>query len=243
MRRKNPFSGMGGGDDMFQHMFNQAFGNRRQENRVHDLVIDTELKVTESYLGANKEITYRRKLKCDPCNGTGGERINCTGCGGSGVITQQIGTGLFTQIIRQTCNSCGGRGFSYKTTCGTCHGSTTTSSTETISIKLPNGIDEGQFLRVQGKGDFKDGIYGNLVVKVKVVPENNFEKSMDDLIYNAYFDLESLKSDSVKVPHPLGEISIKLPGEFDTSKPLRVKSKGYHNTGDLYIKLFVKFKR
>jgi molecular chaperone DnaJ len=150
---------------------------------------------------------------------------------------------LFTQIIRQTCNSCGGRGFSYKTTCGTCHGSTTTSSTETISIKLPNGIDEGQFLRIQGKGDFKDGMYGNLVVKVKIVPENNFEKSMEDLIYNAYFDLNSLKEDSVKVPHPLGDISIKLPNEFDTSKPLRVKGKGYNNTGDLYIKLFVKFKR
>jgi len=45
------------------------------------------------------------------------------------------------------------------------------------------------------------------------------------------------------IPHPLGEISIKLPEEFDTSKPLRVKGKGYHNRGDLYIKLFVKFKR
>ena len=41
----------------------------------------------------------------------------------------------------------------------------TTSSKDTISIKLPHGIDEGQFLRVQGKGDFKDGMYGNLVVK------------------------------------------------------------------------------
>jgi DnaJ-class molecular chaperone len=81
------------------------------------------------------------------------------------------------------------------------------------------------------------------VIKVNIIPENNFEKSMEDLIYNAYFDLETIKLGSVKVPHPLGDISIKLPQEFDTSKPLRVKGKGYHGRGDLYIKLFVKFKR
>jgi len=244
-QRRNPFAGMGGGGggfNPFEEMFNQM--NHSQRKRaVPDKIVEIVVGAVESYKGSEKNITYNRNHNCGGCNGTGGERINCTGCGGSGVITQQIGTGLFTQIIRQTCNSCGGKGFSYKTTCGTCHGSTTTSSNETISIKLPNGIDEGQFLRVQGKGDFMDGMYGNLVVKVKIVPENNFEKSMDDLIYNAYFDLNSLKQDNVKVPHPLGEISIKLPGEFDTSKPLRVKNKGYHGRGDLYIKLFVKFKR
>jgi hypothetical protein len=38
-------------------------------------------------------------------------------------------------------------------------------------------------------------------------------------------------------------MSIKLPEEFDTEKPLRVKSKGFNNTGDLFVKLHVKFKR
>jgi molecular chaperone DnaJ len=241
-QKRNPFANMGGGGfNPFEDMFNQMHTQRKRA--VPDKIIEVVVGAVESYKGGEKNITYTRNHNCGGCNGSGGERINCSTCGGQGVITQQIGTGLFTQIIRQSCGSCGGRGFSYKTTCGTCHGSTTTSSVETISIKLPNGIDEGQFLRVQGKGDYKDGMYGNLVVKVKIVPENNFEKSMDDLIYNAYFDLNSLKQDSVKVPHPLGEISIKLPGEFDTSKPLRVKSKGYHGRGDLYIKLFVKFKR
>jgi DnaJ-class molecular chaperone len=241
-QRRNPFAGMGGGGfNPFEDMFNQM--NSQRKRAVPDKIVEVVVGAVESYKGSEKNITYTRNHNCGGCNGTGGERINCSGCGGSGVITQQIGTGLFTQIIRQTCNSCGGRGFSYKTTCGTCHGNTTTSNTETISIKLPNGIDEGQFIRVQGKGDFKDGMYGNLVIKVKIVPENNFEKSMNDLIYNVYFDLDSLKDDSVKVPHPLGDISIKLPNEFDTSKPLRVKNKGYGGVGDLYLKLFVKFKR
>jgi len=241
-QKRNPFAGMGGGGfNPFEDMFNQMHTQRKRA--VPDKIIEVVVGAVESYKGNEKTITYERNHNCGGCNGTGGERVNCSSCGGSGVITQHIGTGLFTQIIRTHCGSCGGRGFSYKTTCGTCHGKTTTSSKETVSIKLPHGIDEGQFLRVQSKGDFKDGMYGNLVVKVKTIPENNFEKSMDDLIYNAYFDLNTIKQDTVKVPHPLGEISIKLPGEFDTSKPLRVKNKGYHSRGDLYIKLFVKFKR
>lgn len=241
-QQRNPFAGMGGGGfNPFEDMFSQMRSQRKRA--VPDKIVEIIVGAVESYNGSEKNITYSRKHNCAGCNGTGGEKINCSSCGGNGFITQQIGTGLFTQIIRQNCNYCEGRGFSYKTTCGTCHGSTTTSSTETISIKLPNGIDEGQFIRIQGKGDFKDGMYGNLVVKVKIVPENNFEKSMNDLIYNAYFDLESLKLENITVPHPLGDISIKLPSEFDTSKPLRVKSKGYGGIGDLYIKLFVKFKR
>jgi len=139
-QKRNPFANMGGGGfNPFEDMFNQMHTQRKRA--VPDKIIEVVVGAVESYKGGEKNITYTRNHNCGGCNGSGGERINCSTCGGQGVITQQIGTGLFTQIIRQSCGSCGGRGFSYKTTCGTCHGSTTTSSVETISIKLPNGID------------------------------------------------------------------------------------------------------
>lgn len=243
-QRRNPFASMGGGGggfNPFEEMFNQM--NSQRKRAVPDKVIEVSVGVLESFKGSDKTINYVRDSKCGGCNGNGGERVTCNACGGQGYTLQRMGTGLFVQVMRQTCGGCNGNGFSYKSTCGTCHGYTTTKTNESVSVKLPHGVDDGQFLRVQGKGDFKDGMYGNLVIKIKITPENNFEKSLDDLIYNAYFDLDSLKQDNVKVPHPLGEISIKLPQEFDTSKPLRVKSKGYNGKGDLYIKLFVKFKR
>lgn len=248
-QRRNPFSGNGGFDPFGGGGFNpfgDMFANmqhRQRKRTVPDKIVEVSVGAVESFKSGEKSITYSRNHKCGGCNGDGGEKTTCPTCKGDGMITQHIGTGLFTQIIRQACHTCGGKGFNYRTTCGTCHGVTTTSSTETITIRLPHGIDEGQFLKVQGKGDFKDGIYGNLVVKVKIQPEDNFEKSLDDLIYNAYFDLKTIKEDKVSIPHPLGVISITLPNEFDTSKPLRIKGKGYHDRGDLYIKLFVKFKR
>ena len=179
---------------------------------------------------------------CGDCGGQGGDRHTCQHCKGNGFVTQKIGTGMFVQMVQSHCNACNGQGYTYTRVCHTCQGSTTQEKIETVSIKLPHGIDDGQFLKLQGKGDYYKGIYGNLVVRVRLNPENDFEKFNNDLIYNKYFDLNGLKSESFEVPHPQGPLAIKMPPTFDTSKPLRVKSKGF-NGGDLFIKLFVKFAR
>jgi DnaJ-class molecular chaperone len=113
---------------------------------------------------------------------------------------------------------------------------------ETVKIKLPVGIDNGQFLRLQGKGDYFKGMYGNLVIKVNLKPEKGFDKDGDSLIYDAVFDKDDLNKDNYIVPHPSGELVVTMPKTFDTLKPLRVKSKGY-NGGDLYVNLIVRFKR
>lgn len=245
-QRSNPFGGggfnpFGGGGNPFEDMFNNMHSQRQPS--VPDKVIEVVVGALESYNGSDKTITYQRKHKCGDCNGNGGDRVTCNVCRGEGFTIQRIGTGMFIQMVRQVCYSCNGKGFTYSRVCGSCNGETTKSSTENLSIKLPHGVDDGQFLRLQGKGDFHNGIYGNLVLRIKVSPENNFEKLGNDLVYNAFFDLESLKKDTLDVNHPKGNISVKLPIDFDTTKPLRVKSKGFNNVGDLFIKLNVKFSR
>jgi molecular chaperone DnaJ len=244
-QRSNPFGGgfnpFGGGGNPFEDMFNNMNSQRRPS--VPDKVIEVVVGALESYNGSDKTITYSRKHKCGGCNGSGGDRVNCNTCRGEGFTIQRIGTGMFIQMVRQVCHSCNGNGFTYSRTCGSCNGETTKSSIENLSIKLPHAVDDGQFLRLQGKGDFHNGIYGNLVLRIKVSPENNFEKLGNDLVYNAFFDLESIKKDTLDVSHPKGNISVKLPIDFDTTKPLRVKSKGFNNVGDLFIKLNVKFSR
>lgn len=241
-RRKNPFFGSNGGGNPFQD-FGDIFGAFGQRKRgVPDKVIDINISVIESYLGSDKTITYMRNHACGSCSGKGGERIKCVVCNGQGFSQVTMGTGFFAQILRQPCNTCRGEGEMLKSRCSTCHGSGTKSELETLKIKLPHGVDESQFFKMQGKGDFSNGNYGNLVLKINITPENNFEKNMNDLVYNTYLNLEDLKKDTIDIPHPAGKMNIKLPIDFDTSKPLRVKSKGF-NGGDLYIKLNVKFKR
>ena len=55
-------------------------------------------------------------------------------------------------------------------------------------------------------------------------------------------NLEEVQNDKYVIPHPDGNLNVSAPKTFDTSKPLRVRGKGY-NGGDMYIKLNVKFDR
>ena len=240
--RRNPFSGMGGGsfDDLFGNFYSQ------RKRTVPDKIIEVEVGVMESYNSSDKVINYQRKHACDSCNGSGGQKVTCSTCNGIGYTTVTMGTGLFTQTFRQPCNTCRGMGEIFKSKCGTCHGEGTKSDIESLKIKLPHGVDDGQFFKMHGKGDYHNGMYGNLVVRVIIKPEDNFEKSGDDLIYNAFLTLDDVNGIGFNLPHPSGDLFIKLPEDFDTSKPLRVKSKGFrgqNGSGDLFIKLFVKFKR
>ena len=54
--------------------------------------------------------------------------------------------------------------------------------------------------------------------------------------------LDDFNKDAVEVPHPKGNLNVKLPDTIDTTKPLRVKGLGFNNS-DFYIKLFIKHKR
>lgn len=241
-RRNNPFGGFGG--NPFEDFFGNQFYKQRKRT-VPDKVVEVNIGALESYRGSEKTITYIRKTSCNTCSGTGGEKIRCGSCNGNGFNEIRIGTGIFIQIVRQPCNSCKGMGNIFKSKCHTCNGESTTNTTETFTFKLPNGVDNGQFFKVGEKGDFYDGMYGNLVIKVNLVPENNFEKSNNDLIYNSFLTVDEIQKDNIDIPHPDGNLNIKLPNEFDTSKPLRVKSKGFNlnGRGDMYLKIFVKVKR
>jgi DnaJ-class molecular chaperone len=80
------------------------------------------------------------------------------------------------------------------------------------------------------------------VIQIEMVNQDGYEKMNNDLIYNLFLDLDQIQADKFTVPHPDGELSLNALPVFDSSKPLRLKGKGYHG-GDMYIKLNVKFNR
>jgi len=243
-QKNNPF---GGGFNPFEDFFSQFGGRQQRQQRpqVPDKVVNLDVTVIESYLGVDKTINYSRKHACNTCSGSGGDRNTCSKCNGQGFVTVRMGNGMFIQMMQQMCDLCGGQGSVLTKRCGTCNGQGTRSEMESVTFKLPHGSDNGQFYRMNELGDYHGGFYGNLVIKVNLVNSDNFEKMGNDLIYNVYLNLDDLNKNSVGVPHPDGEMRVNFPLVFDSSKPLRVKSKGFKNggQGDLYVKLFVKFKR
>jgi molecular chaperone DnaJ len=246
-QKNNPFGNMNGfGGQTMEDMLNNMFGNnRRQQTRVHDTVIDVHIGVLESYRGGKKTITYNRKGKCDPCNGTGGEKKICTTCNGQGFTIKQMGSGMFIQVIQVACGTCNGVGKITTAACYACGGQGSKNELKNIDIQLPHGIDDGQFLRLQGLGDYRDNGYGNLVIRVRAISENNFEKMGPNLIYNAFLNINDFEKGSFDVPHPDGVLNIKFPNNVDTSTPLRVRGKGFRSQqqGDLLINQYLKYNR
>jgi molecular chaperone DnaJ len=245
-QKNNPFGGGGNPFDIFNEMFNGGgfggFNNVRR--KVPDLIVDIQIGTVDSFLGKNIEVNFNRKIKCEPCNGQGGERVTCQTCNGSGVITHQVGNSFFSNIVRTSCNSCQGKGFNFRNVCNHCNGDGRKNDNVKLNVNLPHGISDGQFIKAEGYGNFSEGQYGDVILKINVVPQNGFDKSGGDLIYNYYLTLEDVNKDSIVVPYPTGDISLNLPKEIDTQKPLRVKGKGFQSEGgDFYVKLNFKHTR
>ena len=241
--KSNPFQGTPYAD-MFSQMFGKGNNQFRQPRRKNapDKVIKVQVSPVESYLGSNKELHYVKNNHCQTCNGSGGEQQMCGTCKGQGFEIKTFGTGFMVQQIRSACNTCGGKGYTLVHKCYGCGGQGVKSTANNIKITLPRGIDSGQFLKVENAGDFKNGEYGDLVIQVELVNKDGYEKMNDDLIYNLYLNLEETQQEKYVIPHPDGSLSMEAPRVFDSSRPLRLRGKGY-NGGDMYVKLNVRFER
>jgi len=194
----NPFNG--GNPTSYEDLFNQMFASQRNGQRqktAPDKIIKVQVTPIESFNGVDKTIHYMRDNHCNICSGAGGEQQSCGTCGGSGFQIKTFGTGFMVQQIRTACETCAGKGYNLTHRCYHCDGKGVKSQTHEVSVKLPIGVDNGQYLKV-----------GNL-------------------IYNLFLNLEEIQKDRFTVPHPNGELVLNALPIFDTFKPLRLKGKGY----------------
>lgn len=237
-QKDNPFVG-GSFEEFFKNMYNQG-GGAPPIRKVADKIIKLPVTVMESYKGGPKTINYQRNIACSDCGGSGGDTQLCTVCHGAGHSIQVLGSGFFQQRVRVACVHCQAKGQILINRCHSCSGVGTKNHFESITVSLPKGIDDGQFMKLEGRGDFIQGMYGNLVIQPIIEQNGEFQKMGSDLIYNLFLDLQTITEDFYIIHHPDGELKIPAPIIFDTSKPLRLKNKGFPN-GDMYVKLNVRF--
>lgn len=250
-KKSNPFGNMFGGsqggmDDLFS-MFNGGFNpfQQRRRQRAADKVLNVHLTPSESLLGSTKKINYHKKQQCDNCGGNGGKREQCLTCQGRGVVQQQFNFGGQIHLQTHDCPSCKGQGSVLIETCFTCNGNGHKPTFASIDIDIPRSVDNGDFLRVPNAGDYQNGVgVGDLVIQIKMNPDDVYEKIGNELYVNLKVSPEEfITEDSFKVPHPEGEIMIKVPVDtLTTEKPLRIRGKGFYlndGRGDLIVKINV----
>ena len=92
---------------------------------------------------------------------------------------------VFGQVVRtQACDRCGGDGRIPKTPCGQCRGAGLETERRELSVDIPAGIDDGQRVRLTGRGHAgeRGGPAGDLYVLVGVQPDPRFERRGEDLV-------------------------------------------------------------
>jgi molecular chaperone DnaJ len=236
----NPF---GNGSNPFEDLFN-GFNQQRRKPTAKNKVIKIQVTPIESYFGVNKPITFQNNTTCNSCAGSGGKKNLCQTCKGSGNIRQKIGSSFFTQVIDTPCVKCNGTGHIMIDPCFNCGGIGVKQNIEQIGVDIPKNINNGDHLRIKGKGDYTPNIgYGDLILQVEVINEDGFEKINNDLIYTKKVTLSDLLLNKpILLPHPDGDLNLRIPLNTELIKPLRLRGKGYKSqnyVGDFYIKINV----
>lgn len=251
------FSGMDMGD-IFGDLFGNIFGGggRRGGNNgpQKGANVRTGIRVTfeEAVFGTEKELELNLKEKCDTCNGSGAKpgtsSETCSKCGGKGqvVFTQQSLFGMVRNV--QACPDCRGTGKIIKEKCQDCYGSGYVTRRKKIQVTVPAGIDNGQSIRIRGKGEpgVNGGEQGDLLVEVVISAHPVFQRDGYDIYSTApmSFTQAALGGD-VRISTVDGDILYTVKPGTPTDTRIRLRGKGVpslrdkNNRGDHYVTLVV----
>ena len=232
--------------DLGDFGFNAGRSRRRSNYRGNDLRYDIEIDLNDAFNGIEKKINYTTYKKCKTCLGSGAKPgskpSTCSYCSGQGKVRSS--QGFFT--IQQPCPECSGEGEKITNPCNSCSGIGKTQSNESVSVKIPKGVDDGTRIRLAGKGEAgsKGGGYGDLYLFVSVEPHNIFKRSDENLYYELPISIaDAALGTTVEVPTiDGGKAKVKIPAGTQNGKQFRLKEKGMPlmrggGYGDLYVQV------
>ncbi len=231
--------GFGGFEDIFNSFFGGGGGRRRDPNAPRqgaDLQYTMTLKFEEAVFGKETDIEIPREEECDTCDGTGakpGTKVEtCKHCHGSGQMSVEQNTPFGRIVNRRVCHYCNGTGKEIKEKCPTCSGTGKVTRRNKIHVKIPAGVDDGQQLRVAGKGEagINGGPPGDLYIVFHIRSHEFFERDGDDIYCEMPITfVQASLGDEVEVPTLHGKVKLKVPAGTQTGTKFRLKGKGVPN--------------
>jgi molecular chaperone DnaJ len=184
------FEGFGSISDLFDAFFGGAFGAAARGGPMQggDVAVNVEVTLAQAATETDVELSFEAIDSCERCHGNGAEPgtpiVTCDRCGGAGVL-QAVTRSPFGQVVRQVaCDVCGGDGRVAEQPCSRCDGRGREVRRRTLRVDIPAGIDDGQRIRLSGRGHAgeRGGPPGDLYVLVHVAPDERFVRDGDDLV-------------------------------------------------------------
>ncbi|WP_378187049.1 molecular chaperone DnaJ [Aquimarina sp. W85] len=220
------FSGFGGG------------GGGQRRAKGSNLRIRVKLTLEEVANGVEKKIKVKRKVQA-----SGTTYKTCSTCNGSGQITRITNTILGRMQTASVCTACGGSGQMIDKKSADADAQGLKVVEETVSIKIPAGVEEGMQLKVSSKGNDApgNGVPGDLLVAIEVLDHPYLQREGDNLHYDLYVSFsEAVLGASREIDTVTGKVRIKIEEGVQSGKILRLRGKGIpsingYGKGDLLV--------
>lgn len=235
--------------DIFGDIFGGTSGTRQARGR--DISIDIELSFREAIFGDERSVLISKLSTCDTCGGSGAKKgtssIACSACNGKGDIRETRNTFFGTIATTRQCPRCKGRGQIPEHVCDACRGEGVARRQEEIKIVVPPGVDNGEMIRMPGKGEAAaGGVAGDLYIKLHVKHDPAFTREGTNLLTSLPVKLtDALLGGTYTVRSLDGGAEVTIPPGIAHGETIRVRGKGIPhgrgNRGDLIVKIDIQF--
>ncbi|MDE0941600.1 MAG: molecular chaperone DnaJ [Alphaproteobacteria bacterium] len=238
--------------DVFDDLFGEFVGGGRQQrggnNRGSDLRYNMDITLEEAFNGKAAKITIPTTSLCDGCEGTGAEAgsqpSTCATCQGHGKVRAQ--SGFFT--IERTCPNCGGVGRVISNPCKSCAGAGRVEKDKTLSVNIPQGVEDGTRIRLTGEGEagLRGGPAGDLYVFLALQPHEVFQREGANVYCRVPIAMTTAAlGGDIDVPTlDGGRVAVSLPEGTQTGRQFRLRGKGMphmrgRGQGDMVVQTMV----
>ena len=102
-----------------------------------------------------------------------------------------------------------------------------------LDLTVPEGVADGQVLRLKGKGSpgVRGSEPGDALVEIKVRPHPQFKRVGDDIALELPITIdEAVLGDKIEVPTVSGRVQLTIPKGTSSGRAFRLKGKGVRNT-------------
>jgi len=251
------FSGAGFGDINLDDIFSSFFGGstrssrrggRSRASRGEDAIMRVKISFMDAIMGKTISLNLTYDEMCTSCHGEGGDTQTCSNCGGSGYVMGQRNSFFGMMQTQEVCPLCNGTGKIINNRCSSCNGKGYNKVKKSIDVKIPAGINEGQQIRLQGKGERgrNGGPNGDLYLEIVIEKHNSFKRDGNDIHLTVPLSfVDASLGTEIDIPTVYGTVSLKIPSGSQPNQVFKLKGKGIKDMrtstpGDQYVHLDIK---
>lgn len=243
---------------IIEELFRGAHGGEKRHRsgpprgpQGEDIEVRLQLSLEDVLKGTQKTLTYKRRIPCEVCGGTGhADKAPpiCPTCQGTGQVAYRVGGGFFQQFIYQTCPTCQGSGYHNPNPCQRCGGTGLLETETTQQVDIPAGVENGSTLIWRGAGHFGpwNGPPGDLLLHIEEEPHPLFTREGENLFYETWVSYPDLVlGTTLQIPLLSGEASpLKVPPGTLSGEVFEIKNEGLprrkgRQRGSLFVQVHV----